>query len=91
MADQVTDGPMPDQNPDVSAGDEELNFALRAQAERCRRLARGIDDRRARQALNELAESYEAAVAALATASLPRRDAGFPEIFRPFCGTATNF
>jgi PAS domain S-box-containing protein len=38
---------------------------LRAQARRCRRLANGVDDGRAAETLNRMAEEYEAKAAAL--------------------------
>lgn len=63
MFDGTTAGRVPGQRFDSPAV-EGLD-ALRAQAERCRRLARGINDRRARQVLDEMAESYEEAVAGL--------------------------
>lgn len=51
---------------------------LRADAEKCRRLARGVADRRTVESLLDLAETYEAEADALERAP-PAGDANAPE------------
>lgn len=61
MTTEAIAGRLPDLRFDAPAGGDGLDLALRIQAERCRRLARCIDDRQTRNVLDAMADEYEAA------------------------------